>query len=139
MSGSANERANRAHQPPTVASDSTEAAAEDLADMASHAGDASRHGGSATSNRTRSASNGLHDGSADRGNALAYPPNYSEREAGSAHEGANQPHPHGSDSSTGTRGQPPEPGGDIPGEGDDHAGRPAERVTQAPQHRANRT
>jgi hypothetical protein len=106
MSGSANERANRAHQPPTAASDSAEAEAEDLADVATGAGDATRHGGNATGDRTRSAPNRLHDSSADRGKTLTYPPNYSERDAGSAHKGASEPHPHGSDSSTGTRGQP---------------------------------
>jgi hypothetical protein len=139
VSGSANERANRAHQPPTAASDSTKAEAEDPADMATHVGDATRHGGSATSDHTRTAPNGLHDSSAGCGKALAYPPNYSEREARSAHKRANQPHPHGSDSSTGTRSQPLEPGAGISGEGDDHTGHPAERATQAPQHRANRT
>jgi hypothetical protein len=110
-----------------------------VADTANHPYDATRHGGNAESDRTRSAPNGRHDSSARRGKALAYPPNSSEREAGSAHKGANEPHPHGSDSSTGTRGQPLEPGADIPGEADDHTGHPAERVTQAPQHRANRT
>lgn len=139
MSGSANERANCAHQPPTAASDSAEAEAEDLADVATGAGDATRHGGNATSDRTRSAPNGLHDSPDDRGKTLTYPPNYSEREAGSARDGANQPHPHGSDSSTGTRSQPHEPGADLPGEGDDHTCHLAKRLTQAPQHRANRT
>jgi hypothetical protein len=131
MSGSANERPDCSHQPPTAASDSTEAGAEDVADTANQADNA-------TSDRTRRAPNGLDDCSADRDKALTYPPNYSEREAGSAHEGANQPQPHDSYSSTGTRGQPLERGADTRGEGDDHAGHPAERVTQAPQHRANR-
>ncbi|MGB8860666.1 MAG: hypothetical protein WCC60_15515 [Ilumatobacteraceae bacterium] len=138
MSGSANERSDCSHQLPTAASDSTEAGAEDPADMATHVGYATRHGGSATSDPTRSAPDGLHYSSADCGKALAHPPNYSEREAGSAHKGANQPHPQGSDSSTGTRSQPLEPGGDVPGERNDHTGHPAQRVTQAPQHNANR-
>jgi hypothetical protein len=139
MAGSANERPNRARQPQATISDSTNADANEVASTANHAGDAAGHGGNATSDRTRSAPNGLHDSSADRGKTPAHPPNYSEREAGSAHEGANQPHPHGSDSSTGTRCQPLEPGADVPAEGDDRTGHPAERVTQAPQHRANRT
>lgn len=139
MSTSANERTNPAHQPPTAASDSAEAEAEDLADVATGAGDAARHGGNATSDRTRSAPNGLHDSSADRGKTLTYPPSNSEREPGSAHEGANQPQRPGSDSSTGTRSQPHEPGADLPGEGDDRTGHPAERVPRAAQHRANRT
>lgn len=139
MSGSANERPDRAHQPPTAASDSTEAGAEHMTDMATHAGDATRHGDNATSDRSRNAPYGIHDSPADRGKALTYPPNYSEREPGSAHEGANQPHPHGSDGSTGTRSQPLEPGANLPGEGADRTGHPAERLTHAPQHRANRT
>ena len=139
MRGSANERPNRARQPQATISDSTSAGADEVADTANHAGDAARYEGKATSNRASGATNGLHDCSADRGKALAYPPTYSERQAGNEHKGANEPHPHGSDSSTGTRSQPLEPGADIPGEDEDHTGHPAERVTQAPQHRPNRT
>ena len=139
MSGSATERPNRARQPQATISDSTNAGADEVAETANDAGDAARYEGKATSNPPSGATNGLHNCSAGRGKALAYPPTYSERQAGSEHKGANQPHPHGSDSSTGTRSQPLEPGADIPGEDEDHTGHHAERVTQAPQHRPNRT
>jgi hypothetical protein len=137
--GAAGERHDCACQPPTAASSSTEAGADDVADTANPADNATRHRPKTTSDRTRSTPNGLRDCSADRGKALAYPPNYSEREASSAPEGVKQPQPHGSYSSTGTRSQPLEPCADIPGEGDDHTSHPAERVAQVPQHGANRT
>ncbi|MEO5724597.1 MAG: hypothetical protein ABIQ39_10125, partial [Ilumatobacteraceae bacterium] len=66
MSASANERAYPAHQPATAASNPAEAEAEDLANLATGVGDATRHERNATSDRTRSAPNGLHDSSADR-------------------------------------------------------------------------
>ena len=107
--------------------------------MATDVGDATRHSGTATSDRTRGAPNGLRDGPADCGKALAHPPNDSQREPESAHEWADQAHPHGLDSSTGARDQPLESAADAPGESDDNTGRPAERVTRAPQHGLNRS
>jgi hypothetical protein len=139
VSASAEDRPERLQQPPTAASDSTEAGAEHVAGPFNHDGDVARHGGNATSDRATGETNGLRDGAADRGEALTHPPNHSEREASSAHDGAHQSPPHRSDSSTGARRQPLEAGDDLPGEGDDHTANPAERVTQAPRHGGSRT
>ncbi len=139
MVHSADERPKPAREPSATGSDSADTEADEEAGTAKRTVDAARQERTDASNRVNGKLNGLHDCSADRGEALTYPPNHSERQACCAPEGTNQPHPHGSDGSTGPCGQAREPGADVPGEGDDHPGHPAERTSEAPHRRANPT
>jgi hypothetical protein len=139
LSCSSNECPNPTSQPHDNAPDSTNAGADDFPHPASYTDDESRYGGKATSDCGRGAPNGFLNGSAHRREALAYLPNYSEREAGSASEWANQESPDGSEGSSASRGQPREPSSDTLGEGEDPTGHAAEQATQAPHQDADQT